>query len=443
MLLRNPIADYLPQSMFIRLHPLLKVFHDDSTLDRFPSAAAYGFFFHEFVHFLHNVSTVSGLAGFVNTLELWRCFRQTIEPGGFSVGRATDDHLKTLTAWLDAARRVERPKASVRPHSLTILSVAEKAEASEKSDSLLHALVCDAKVSDERGNSEDIEIRIGTVELLECAAWLLEERLVEAISPSERINPVPIFPYRLVESLADYMVPGINKETVIACVLAALQDADAPLALKHLLEMTKGAVDRNMDPLPLLKTAAARNLQTGSEKIQEALGALDREFAGDGALAEAVRLIVAAMREAFDRRLADPFFEFEIIREIAQGRRSISQVIGSLPICAVLQINDGSEVALRRDILLSVLPEAEEACLRILHCLFHYVGRHRAGDRFVKTEGALPGPCPFFTCCDLPLRTARPEICKRVPWESADSPENGDGKGCWYSLAVRITRPPR
>lgn len=442
MALQNSIADYLPESMFIRLY--VKVFHDDSSLDRFPTASAYGFFFHEFLHFLHNVSTISGLAAFVNTIELWRCFRQTVEPGGFSRGSGdtSDAHLETLLSWLTAARLKGRSKVTLRPASLAIRSVVTKEHVCDSSGDLLNLLECEATVSDEHGRSESAVITIGTVELLECAAWLLEKRMVRALSPSEALLDVPVFPYRVVEALAEHMIPGVDEETVVACVLAALQSADAPGALKEVLELARDTRATAGGPIPVLRNAVLAQMRANASTVEAMLQNLEREFDGTGIMAGAVRRIVTTARECLRRRMCNPFFEFEIIREVAGQKKSIADVIGTLPVCAVLQANPGDKNAVGRDMLLSLLPEEDEAQLRTLHCVFDFVRRHRTTDDFRPTSDAARLECPFFTCCDLPLRKSEPAICGSTPWESADRPENGDGKGCWYALAVRITRPP-
>ncbi|TYL92744.1 hypothetical protein FXB40_23950 [Bradyrhizobium rifense] len=53
------LAGYLPQAMIIRMSAALPVYDPLGNVLQFPTAADFGFFFHEYVHFLHNISTVA------------------------------------------------------------------------------------------------------------------------------------------------------------------------------------------------------------------------------------------------------------------------------------------------------------------------------------------------------------------------------------------------
>jgi hypothetical protein len=47
------VAGYLPQAMIIRMSAALPVYDHSGNVLQFPTPAAFGFFFHEYVHFLH------------------------------------------------------------------------------------------------------------------------------------------------------------------------------------------------------------------------------------------------------------------------------------------------------------------------------------------------------------------------------------------------------
>jgi hypothetical protein len=123
------IAGYLPQAMIIRMSAALPVYDPEGKVLQFPTPAAFGFFFHEYVHFIHNISTVSGIAAFFNTVELWRRFRATIGNNGASVGSSTlpadkVQQLRTLLSYLAAIRRNNEPASGLiqRPVSIQLNS---------------------------------------------------------------------------------------------------------------------------------------------------------------------------------------------------------------------------------------------------------------------------------------------------------------------------------
>ncbi len=110
----HAVAKYLPESMLIRLEPELAPLWSTDKPEGFDHAAASGYFFHEYLHYLHNISTLSGIAVFINTIELWRRFRHTFETGGFSVGSDVMDaaqqaDLRMLSLYLIGARKKHAP----------------------------------------------------------------------------------------------------------------------------------------------------------------------------------------------------------------------------------------------------------------------------------------------------------------------------------------------
>src|SRR6266436_5318677 len=123
------LAGYLPQAMIIRMSAALPVYDHSSNALQFPTPAASGVLFHEYIHFLHNISTISGGAAFINTVELWRCFRPTVRPDGASIGSGTLpadrlQHLRTLLSYLAATRRNNAPASGQiqRPDSIKLKS---------------------------------------------------------------------------------------------------------------------------------------------------------------------------------------------------------------------------------------------------------------------------------------------------------------------------------
>jgi hypothetical protein len=451
------IASYLPESMLIELESDLRLFPDANSPKGFRSAPALSYFFHEYAHYLHNISTLSGIVVFINSIELWRCFRLTFDDTGFSGGSDRFDakqreHLKTLLSYLTTARRVYAPvfQRGLEPASLKITSLKPVLEVTGPSDPLLNMLVCDAEVLYEGGNAERCKVYIGLLELLESAAWLLEQRMFEAIGSSDPISPAPVFPYKVVEAAARYAVPGINDTGIIACVLTALQSSDAPKALSDVFGIASQALRDERDPADVLREKAKEALNQGSSKLEEALGKLEQEFENDGVLARAIRQIVETARRAFKHRRIDPFFELQILEDMKLREEStLRDAIRHYAPCAVLQMRDGSEDELGRDLLLSFLVADEneydpENGLRIVHCIFDFLDRHRTQAGFSRTPEARLRPCPFYTCCNLALRVREPSICSSSPWKSADWPEWDQAKvACWYGTAVRITRPPR
>ena len=449
------IASYLPERMIIRMGPDLRLVDDQGNPVVLPTAQAAGFFFHEYAHFLHNISTISGLSVFINTVELWRRFRATHGVRGFCNGSSdqptTDQHnLEQLLNHLHEMRRNNSPKGKViiSPVAINILTHVLQTTVRSNGDVLATALKYEAEIENDHGDTEIVQASIGTLELLECAAWLLEKRIVRAVDPSTKAERPPVFPYLVVEEFCKHEVSELDEDEVLVCVLAALQCSDATSALKELLEICQQAVADGRGTVDVVHSCTKNALVESLPTMEEQFAKLEEEFGGDGIMAVAIRGIVEIARRALALRTAYPFFELDWIEEVENGNVSLNDILRRMPSCAVLQVNGGSEDEVGRDWLLSFLAvDADRARdpeqgLRIVHSIFDYLGRHRDSGGFIPTNMIGTKPCPFYTSCDLALRRVVPSICKNTPWKSADwSGWKGDG-ACWYGVGIQVTRQP-
>jgi hypothetical protein len=283
--------------------------------------------------------------------------------------------------------------------------------------------------------------------LSESAAWLLEKRVVRALGSLVQPAAARIFPYEVAAALGRHMAPDLEGDGLIASVLAALQDSDAPAALPQCVTIARDAAADGGDPVMALRSTIQAGLSNGDSTLEAHFKSLEREFDGDGIMAVAMRRIIAAARHALEMRKADPLFELAMVEEIANGV-SPHDILQRIPSCALVQEGPGPIDELQRDVLISFLPvetgtgRDPEDGLRTVHAIFDFVSRHLAPAGFVATENANRRPCPFFTCCNLQLRVDEPHICRSQPWLAADWQGWGADGRCWYGTAVSVTRPP-
>lgn len=454
MPLHQTLASYLPESMLITLSPAVSLIDGNGKLVGFRNPLSFSYFFHEYVHYLHNISTVSGIGAFINTIELWRTFRITIDDIGLSKGSAAlsqsqQDHLATLRAVLSATRGSKPPTTNIaHPTRLRIASIRPTTLAKSPHGDLVTALTCDAEVSD-RNNTEACAVQLGTLELLEGVAWLLEKRAAQAVDPTVSISEPPLFPYRVVEAAIDHAVPGLSEDAIICCVLSALQSTDAPDAFFQLLGIAKTGMDQG-DPVGALRRATVAVLNQNQAQTESVFARLEGEFSGNGIFASTIRQIVGTARAALQRRIVDPYFELILIEEMKTTPDAFQNAIRKLAPCATLQQRPGADDDVLRDALLSfsLQPKAGETDIedgiRVMHSMFHFIRCHRPDEGLVETARARSLPCPYYTCCNLKLRQSDPDICKKAPWKSADWPRWDAKKGaCWYGAGVQHTRPPK
>jgi hypothetical protein len=334
-----------------------------------------------------------------------------------------------------------------RPVSINLKSCDLRPVVQSGSDVLASVLVCQGEIASDKGQTEAVEVSIGTLELMESAAWLLERRVVCALDSIAQIMPAPIFPYEVATALGEYLAPNVNEDGLLACVLAALQSSDSPAAFPETLKIASDAVVQGNDPVAELRKSVGAALRQGAGALEAQFQALETKFNGSGIMAVAMRQIIAAARAAFQMREKDPFFELAMIADIASGA-SVQHILQRIPSCALKQEEAGAFDQLQRDVLISFQPLSAtsgrdpEDGLRTIHAIFHYVSSHLTQHGFVETSAARHSACPFYTSCNLPLRKGEPNICRSEPWLSASWPHWGPDGKCWYGTAVSITTPP-
>lgn len=459
--MKQSVATYLPESMIITLKPTYHLFSLQSGSLEAPSEGALGFLFHEYLHFLHNVSTVSGFFGFLNALSAWRAFRRTVQPNGFSAGSKSFSQpelleLEKLFLVHRANRSVFRPdfQAISNPVHVRITSALPIGEVVAASETLVTRLHCAVIATEAGGSTEEELVKVGTPEILEGVAYLLQDRLVQSLDLLASPTPAPWFPYRITESLAEFYCPGLSVDATIAVLLASLQTCDAPIALPRLFEIAATAIANGKDPCTELRNEASEVSKEQQPLLNNYLADLLVEFDNSSLIGRAIHFIVPMVAVGLARRLLDPFLEFGLLQRAKrtyQSTQNLEETFKSLTVellpCAVLQERDGSADTIMRDELLTFhvsaldTPSPEDQ-MRIVHSIFDLVSRHMSSKEFVPTEYANARPCPFYTCCNLSLRHTNPGICAKKPWESVNPKYWPPESTCWYGAAMKLTRPP-
>lgn len=177
-----------------------------------------------------------------------------------------------------------------------------------KGDVLATVLKYEAELGDDHGGTEIVEGAIGRLELLECAAWLLEKLLVQAIDPSKQAMRPRFFPYLIVEEFCKHEVPELDDDGVLACILAALQSSDVTLALSELLGICRNAVVEDRGVVNVIHSCTKNALAESLPRMERQFTKLEDEFGGAGTMAVAIRRIVEIARRALNLRAESPFF---------------------------------------------------------------------------------------------------------------------------------------
>lgn len=437
-------ASFLPDSLVIRLSKNITAFANSDDIEGF-TPSNIGLFFHEWVHYLHNVSTLHGLSSFENAISIWSNFRFTCRAGMYSGGSKS---LPTNVA-LDTAQRLaywrasRLPSKSVFPDKtldeLCLLSVSTQVERIPDSEYEVVKLACRVGTVD-RPEDETVVV-VGSYEILEGVAWMLEDKLNTALKQiSAR---VPSSPYHIVRNLFRLRYPELSDNDVIACMLCSLQDSDPPAVLAMLFKSISKLSDGIPSVIEELKSRARQTISSNESFATDIIKNIEQRFPVDEPMARAVKSVIATIKSNLKHRYEDTFFEFSIIESVRQNLQKMDDAIKKHGGCCVIQDRQGGANEITRDLMYDFVTKEErdeglEFGWRKMHAAFHFMQLHLSEQRFIPTGEVPTGAhtsCPFYATCNLPSRIAHASVCQQTPWKWSET-ENDRDTRCWYAAAT-------
>lgn len=444
----TPAATYAPEMQLLTLKPEFEAFADPANPRGFETPEQVAIFFHEWIHYLHNVSTVHGLTTFGTLTIVWSNFRRTIGDDGWSHGKAIVpendaqdiERQYELLKTLRGRRRTTLPP-KVAPHLVTLDQV-RAAPAVDRSPDELTVLECNAVVAPatEDGLPRAHKVYITANEILECAAYMLEEKA--AVAMKTLLPPPSVNPYLLVPKARDRLAPGLSDECLLMCALSSVQCADPPQALLSLLQVGVDAQNRGDDPCEAVRAAGEGLLDSYESAVQDTIAQIKEMFPVDEPMARAVLSTVNRIQRNLSFRKEDLFFELSIVEALRQGPAIMRDAINRYGAPSILQKRKGDQEQMGLDLIyafdLQGEPEGEVAAgWNMMHAAFKFLNAHLRTGSLVSTNLAVGATCPFYTSCPANYRRVAAQNCKSAPWLSIGAEEGL----CEYASAVVATRP--
>lgn len=444
-------ASYLPECQVITLREHFDAFADPNDTRGIQTPQELGFFFHEWLHYLHNISTVQGLSAFSNQVGLWTNFRLTIGPDGLSQGSATlppewQVYVRQNLSYLTASRapRQNNFPGIVDLHRLEITAAVPSITEIEGTGTSMTIIRCDAVLLQADGFRQPVSLEIGTNEILESLAVIFETELVRRLGGA--VVPAAVAPYRLLEALGKHCAPDLSLAQVALCGLGSLQWSDAPGELLSMMARGQQARAAGDDTTSALASRTSQLLAETTDWREQTLKDLENCFPVDDSLSRAIKQTVANFRSNFAARILDPFFEWEIIAKSAQGVSRMDEVVRRHGVCAVIQRRPGDPDAIDRDVMFDFVVGQTDPILgygwRKMHASFRFLALHSTANGFAATGSLRPSErtkCPFYTACTYEPRHRHPNVCAREPWNTLSCGD--ESSPCWYHSAVFVMRP--
>lgn len=448
------LASYLPDSQLITLGPEFAAWTDQSDFGREQplSRRRFATLFHEWVHYLHNVSTIHGLSAFANLVHLWTEFRPTIGRDGLSLGGTSlsseaQSRVRQKLVLLGGIRKSRRncDSSNLTEAQLSISSTHTRWEPIPEHEAKTWTIACVAHRNGERDDSTSYLLEIGAHEILESVAYMLEGVLAGRLHTV--VEDAPVAPYCLLRLLAAHVAPSLDDREVLLCGLSSLQrtnPAEGLVAILRLANERKGAGE---DVLRFLEEAQAADLVAGKEQTESWLDEVDAVFPLNEPLGRAVKETTQTIRSNLEKRRQSPFFELSLIERIANNHAAMDEILKEFGACGILQERPGFDDDVARDFIYEFAASRGSDMelshgRRIMHFTFRFLYLHFLGDGTFRPTSSIPASrrnkCPAYTACMLSPRIDTPEICATQPWLNTKAENIGS---CWYADAVCRVAP--
>lgn len=441
---------------YTRNHSLIRLGRDVSFWNpqNEPTLHRLAVFLHEYLHFIHNYSTVAGLYDFFVQLRLARIYCNTVDGEGKSHGEVVlsleaQKEATSLLEWrrhlrgsvgndqFDTLRQAKNhpPLVRIDRRSFHVSIGPQTIEA--------HGVNAVFDVSSSGTGLTDIEVWLGSEILMEGCAIEAECLLYEnaGASPDEIRNRVPAYPYLTARAVFEGL-SGFSPTSWFLCRLCvlALQSTDPGDAFVQIAEACKTQAP-GTDEAHLIDNFLSNSKVVFQEAVNDILkDSLQLEvqsFEKRGVAGKGIKRMSGWANDLFHRRLHDDFFELLPV-EAVPDLEAIVEMFRSLPACPIVQeigtATDSQELLYFSEIEVSLDLAGE---IGAAQSLFHLIDAHMSHGRFSETSRASSRACPFFKACRAPLAATSPEICSRRPWESF-SPATTNG--CWYGAGVACSR---
>jgi hypothetical protein len=438
------MGSYRPNSLFIWAHSFADLEPDGDD----PLSFAISTHAHEYIHYLHNVTTISGLYVFMTGLWLMGTLAACADSEGQSRGDSclTDEQkqmmfasITCLTAIKGNVQWIGGCEPILAPVNWSFAEILSKKGQVELAGQLLDYDLASisGRATDAKGKSIDFIIDIGFDLITEGVAYEVDREIRRAAGmPVETLDlGTPPYPYLTYEAIVEHLLGRSTTPKERICVgVAALQKVYPGVALvefcSHLKDVTASpcddswvkpsTLDKFLEPIELILHPTLKELH----------GAKQGPWGGDDAL--------ALFQLGFRLRAMNNLLELSFIDK-QLDKASYRQCISTMVDCCIIQSKPGDKV-IHEWVGPGVVAKYEEDAARIgifqasLHYTLLHVGPN--GRRFHSTDRLNITKCPYSGGCQVEIDDGHPIDCRTRPWLRYKDVPLG-GKVCWYAAGVK------
>lgn len=241
--------------------------------------------------------------------------------------------------------------------------------------------------------------------------------------------------YTVMRKLALYLFPEIEKNAYLCIGSMALQYVDCGRAFINMISRLKDnfvADTSQADTIRIMKQETSELLNSKRDDFRNAQEEYKNIFFKRKSLSKAFSFLTEKMKMLYDERIINPTFEIDYV--FANRHADLLAIANICDYMYLFTDNDDY----MRDFLGTSMDQDISLALKALLAYDDYYKAHLIHKTSkVELTGHM---CPFFRCCNLELRKSHSEKCKTKPWRIFEVSASTDNQYCWYGQGVLETK---
>lgn len=397
--------------------------------------------FHEYIHYIHEISTPVGNVGLSLDLIKKSLFSNFFDPRKDSCeSLGMTGELRDRYRYMNASKALLEGSKSVNTKILKIelagnlLQDFQILSGDMLASRSIEIPILTAKIH-QNDRFEAVNLYFGKFFIYEGLAYELDRELDRQLSGRSTIQDDMRFTeYTVLRLVALKIYPSIDTKsflTLASLSLAYINCGFVFIDLLHGLKKRVDAGERMEDILEQFKQKVRELMLEQSDDFEGAQEEIIAIFAGRPQLLTAFQYICGHAKATYTIRKTEPTFEVDLM---FSGQ--FETLLEKAPICDYMyQFADLDSYG--RDFLgTSSMDNATSQACKVLISYSHYQECHREFSTSKLESRNIETPCPFFSCCTLQLRQDHAKICGSRPWRIFEVSARTDQRYCWYGNGV-------
>ncbi len=438
--LAAPRASYAKNQHTITLSRHVRIIDRSGGLVQNPRPEDLATLIHEYVHYLHNYSTLAGLTQLSLHHQLGLHLSTTVDSATkeyFAAG-GKDRSDQAFRTTLDRLYLLDGDHEL--PVSGTAYRFTHGGETYEQNGKVL-VIKTAIRVAESKWRNHLVRVGLRAIE--ESIAFELQCVAARALGGAE--PKPPMYPYLALRKLRDAYCPRARLRDVLRVAVLAMNVpsmaqflVNGLVALGHHRNRRSARLHRNQRATLEREKDCCLLLLSGAP-YREAANALPAMFKDRGLLEDAAAKSRSLIIDLVQLRLRGPWFEIEAVENLTGSAAELRGLLeGFLPCEVIQEFGDGTSTLMT----FGTVTDDEVAARRAMQGHIHMVNCHLtpAGLRATQTVEAETDEgnrCPFFGMCDLELRHRDPTVCRVSPWRRGS--RTPGAKTCWYGHGAAMT----